>query len=139
MIASNPDFHLNKYWADVEQSRKQNREYYRQNREKRIQKSVEYARLHAARANATKKRYKLAKRNACPPWVYSARDLCDQLRYFYEEAKRLTEQTGIAHHVDHIVPIQGVTVCGLHVPWNLQVLTASENCSKQNRLLEELT
>ncbi len=55
---------------------------------------------------------------------------------FYEEARRLTDETGIQHEVDHIVPMQGKLVSGLHIPGNLRVITCNENRKKGNRFVE---
>jgi hypothetical protein len=70
--------------------------------------------------------YRARKHRAIPPWV----DL-EAISSFYEEAAKKNL------HVDHIVPLKGRTVCGLHVLNNLQMLTKSENSKKHNRLLEE--
>lgn len=49
-------------------------------------------------------------------------------------AKRLSRETGIPHHVDHIVPLQGDHVSGLHVESNLQVIPATDNIRKRNKV-----
>lgn len=50
----------------------------------------------------------------------------------YKEARRLTKQTGVGHHVDHIYPVMGALCCGLHVHQNLRVMDAAENIAKSN-------
>jgi len=76
-----------------------------------------------------------SKLKATPPWLTD--DHRAQIAAIYDEARRLTEATGIMHHVDHIVPLRATcprtkkrTACGLHVPWNLQILPWQDNIAK---------
>lgn len=66
---------------------------------------------------------------SCPPWVCRA-----ELRAFEHEARWKTQSTGIKHVVDHVVPVTHPLVCGLTVPWNLQVITYAANAKKSNGL-----
>jgi hypothetical protein len=57
----------------------------------------------------------------------------ERINRMYYVARRITEITGIAHHVDHVIPLRGEKVSGLHVPENLTVVAYDYNCSKANR------
>lgn len=70
-------------------------------------------------------------RRATPPWLTKEQRL--EMELIYKDAAELTLLTGVRHEVDHINPIKGRKSCGLHVPWNLQVLTWRENSRKRNR------
>jgi hypothetical protein len=57
-----------------------------------------------------------------------------QIRNIYMEAARLTRETGVAHEVDHVLPLRGELVSGLHVHQNLRITTQFENRSKGRRV-----
>lgn len=75
-----------------------------------------------------------SRRTAVPQWLTAIHKA--MIQELYDLAKARETQTGIKYHVDHIIPINGENVCGLHVPWNLQILSVSENCAKKNLVLE---
>ena len=69
-------------------------------------------------------------KNATPSWL--TRKDWDKMNYIYSLAKEQSSIVGEKYHVDHIIPIRGKNICGLHVPWNLQVLPSDLNLKKGN-------
>jgi len=73
------------------------------------------------------------KRNILPKWITKAH--LNEIKAIYIKAARISQETNTPHDVDHIIPIHGKIVTGLHVPWNLQILTHKENAAKSNKLI----
>ena len=99
--------------------RKKNQKYYLRNKE-RIKKYVLNNR-YLKRASEAKRR--AVKLKATPKFAN-----LNKIKEIYKNCPK-------GYHVDHIIPLQGKTVCGLHVEWNLQYLTPSANISKYNKLI----
>lgn len=75
--------------------------------------------------------YRNALALATPSWL-SHHDF-SVMEWIKFSAKSATLLSGVKHSVEHIVPIRGVSVCGLHVPWNMSVIPQAENSRKGNR------
>ena len=84
--------------------------------------------LYKALTSVRKRRH----RDATPKWITTGHKLA--MRQLYLQAMELTKLTGERYVVDHIVPLISDAVCGLHVPWNLRVITQDENLRKSNKL-----
>lgn len=112
-----------KEWRDANRDRV--REFNRRSKQK-----------HNARVNATNAQYRAERLQRTPSWL-SENDL-NEMSNIYAIAKRRSEIEGIQYHVDHIIPLKGKTVSGLHVPSNLQVITWRDNITKNNIFKGEL-
>ena len=74
-------------------------------------------------------------REATPSWL--SRKEKSEIRHVYQAAITMTQTTGEQYVVDHIYPLRSDVVCGLHVPWNLRVMTQEENLKKSNSLPDD--
>lgn len=143
--ADNPDPIKNRaraYYQSVDKEiRNQKSRAYTKSREicpvfamwRRLQIS-EWGKKNRAKSLAKTNRRRAAMLHATPPWLTAIH--LAQIQEMYDVSAMLERQTGRKYNVDHIVPLQGRTVRGLHVPWNLQVMHERENFSKGNKLVE---
>lgn len=106
------------------------RERYWVNKDQANLANAAYRKANPGICRAIKAKRRAAKLQRTPKWL-TVEDLLT-IRKIYEDARRIEKETGVKHHVDHIYPLQGRKVSGLHVPGNLQILTAAQNLKKHN-------
>ena len=106
----------------------QNRERYR---ELKHEQNSKYWQNNKGKCKANCRAYETAKIQRMPKWL--TKEQRKEIEELYEIAAELSWLSEGGLNVDHIVPLRGKNVSGLHVPWNLQVIPASENFSKRNK------
>lgn len=122
------------------------REWFEKNKESQLSRITAWAKENRDRVRENKARYRRAnqvigrvhvvKRRAAqmdrtPSWADH-----EMIKFFYATREYMTKETGQEWHVDHIVPLRGKNVCGLHNQFNLQVVPAQFNMKKGNRFEE---
>lgn len=110
-----------------EESRLYHKNYYNSNKQLVLGKRKRYAASNPDKINALIAKRRSSKAQRTPAWANLV-----EIQKVYRECSLISKSTGVEHHVDHIIPLHGKLVCGLHVHTNLQILTGSENCSKSN-------
>lgn len=120
------------YIENLDKAREERRIHNRNNKDKYQDRISKYDKTHKAEKCAREAFRRAQKLKATPPWL--TKEHKEEIKAMYIHSAELSELTGIIHHVDHIMPLISKVVCGLHVPWNLQVIPAEDNLKKSNKV-----
>jgi 5-methylcytosine-specific restriction endonuclease McrA len=105
--------------------------YRKNNKEKIAVNNAQYRKENPEKNTSYGASYRAKKALATPAWLSQEQSL--QIADFYKMAKELESVFPWKQHVDHVVPIKNTKVCGMHVPWNLQILSVTANLAKGNK------
>lgn len=117
-----------RYLKNYEKERKQQQEYARNNKDLLRVHHKKYRKNNKGKVNAATRKRQADKLNATPVWAN-----LEQIKRIYTACALVSKRTGVEHHVDHIIPLRGENVCGLHVENNLAIIPAKMNLEKGNK------
>lgn len=117
--------------ANPEKRSKSITKWREENRDKHNAVNREWNKQNKPKKAALESKRRAALLQRTPKWL-SEDDLW-MLEQAYELAALRTSMLGFPWHVDHVIPLQGRRVSGLHVPTNIQVIPATENVRKHNK------
>ena len=127
------DFYKNKVKLDGLQTqckdcmKVRNKVWYSNNTEYHNELMRKHSKENRSIYNARDAKRRASELNATPSWADQ-----NQIKRIYNLCRKVSEKTGVEHHVDHIIPLQGKDICGLHVENNLAIIPAKMNLSKGN-------
>jgi len=99
--------------------------YYLDNKEKVTKQSKEWSKNNLDKKRMYRSNRRAKTLNATPLWANK-----QSIKDIYSKAHLLSKQHNVRYEVDHIIPLQGKDVCGLHVEYNLQIITMEQNRMK---------
>lgn len=107
------------------------RKHIDENRDDHNARCLDWQRKNPGKVREIAMRRHAVKKQRTPLWL-SDEHVAEMVK-IYDRAAQIQELTGIETQVDHIVPLQGENVSGLHVPWNLQIMSGTANRRKWNK------
>lgn len=100
----------------------------KQNPERKLKNQLSYQKRNPGKTQNITKKYKISKQLRTPKWLTKSDWI--EIKWAHSEARKRTKETGIKYVVDHIIPLQGKNISGLHCPQNLQIITHKQNSRK---------
>lgn len=109
---------------NIELKKQRDRKYYKENKDKVYKRIKEWR---------VENKHKLVHRDERVHREGINRAFSKYVCKIRQQVKKINSETNIKHSLDHIIPLFHKDVCGLDVPWNMQILTHQQNCIKSNK------